>query len=130
MTRIAKLMTSLFVDMNFKSKDICEMCMEFYKKYKDNESSTFCSDYVYLMNEVLKREFKIKNRQARNEIIKTLGYGGWKHLWLTDNEEKYTDKEFFQMILGEIFYCSDRWCWDRFLRTNWLYLNYISKKES
>lgn len=80
----------------FKGKDICEMCMEFYKKYKNNEGNTFCSDYVSLMNEVLKREFKIKNKWARNEIIETLGYGGWNHLWLTDDEEKFTDKELLQ----------------------------------
>lgn len=49
-------------------------------------------------------------------------YGNWEHLWETDEEKSDTVEEMIESLAGEILYCSDRWTWDRVLRTNWIYL--------
>lgn len=103
----------------------CNVVIEYY-----NESAclidtlpfaTFEDDYRTLMQIVLQTVFKT-SRNVANDIIDNLGYGNWKHLWTTHDESEQSTGQIVNALVEEIFYCSDRWTWDRVLRCNWLYL--------
>ena len=111
--------------------DVCKKCMEFCKRNEDNNTANevLISDYRKLMTSVLKNEFHI-SKKASKSVIDSLGYGNWKHLWMTDEEKSKSIEEIKDTLIGEIFYCSDRWSWDRVLRVNWVFLRLLEKLNS
>ena len=106
----------------FKDKydRICHKCWLFTNKYEDKELDfeLFKSDYTKLLAYVLKRWFKVGSSAAAG-IINGLGCGNWEHLWETEDEKMQTDQEIVNYICKNIYYCGDRWSWDRVLRINW-----------
>lgn len=119
-------------------KDICTRCCDFYydnKEYRPTIKSkegqrklkAFLLRYRALMKSVLRARFGIRSKDTQDSIVKTLGLGNWEHLWETKDEEKLSTLEIKDNLIGEIFYCSDRWSWDRLLRVNWLALRLWSR---
>lgn len=51
----------------------------------------------------------------------TLVTGNWKRLHLTEDEEQIAKDEWLNKFHWEVFYCSDRWSFDRLMRCHWLY---------
>ena len=102
------------------SKNVCQLCMDFCNKYENySDMQLFIDEYKILMKKILKYNFKIPARCA-DEIICSLGQGNWEHLWETEEEQTImTPIKIKEYVLEEIFYCSDRWSWDRILRVNW-----------
>ena len=70
--------------------------------------------------------FGIKRKTAKN-IANNLGYGNWQKLWQTDEEKAASIQRYAHMLIGEVFYASDRMSWDRLLRINWTYLRMIER---
>lgn len=106
-----------------KRNEVCERCSNFSYKYDEapRDYTQMMLDYEKLMLFVLKKEFGI-NRKAAKGVIEALGWGNWEHLALTEEEETTTLEDMAEHLRGDIFYCQDRWTWDRVLRINWLYL--------
>lgn len=119
-----------------KKIDVCDLCCDFYNKFDINDMSDsvykkIIKEYKPLMITVLRQEFEV-SKKAADRIVDTLGYGNWEHLWETEKEKAETPFEISRALLGDIFYCSDRWTWDRVIRVNWMYLRLkaaVEKKE-
>lgn len=47
--------------------------------------------------------------------------GNWKRLHLTEDEKQVSPQEWLDKFRWEVFYCSDRWSFDRLMRCHWLY---------
>ena len=47
--------------------------------------------------------------------------GNWKRLHMTDDEKQITKDEWLDRFWIEVFYCSDRWSFDRLMRCHWFY---------
>ena len=106
--------------------------MDFSKKYDGfdytiNMASNFIDDYKRLMVKVL-RVFGLSKRNAL-DAIDEMGIGNWEHLWETKDEEKKSAKDFMEDVVGEVFYCSDRWSWDRIICVNWMYLRFVDRTK-
>ena len=61
------------------------------------------------------------NRKAVRVMWDTLCNGNWKRLHLTDEEEKRPREKWLEDFDADVFYCSDRWSLDRFVRCHWLW---------
>ena len=114
-----------------KKPDICDLCCKFYHDWnkvvlgsetKEGkiQLANFLKAYESLMKQVLKETFKVTSTVAK-DIINGLGQGNWEHLHETHNEEWETVRRIQENLIYDIFYCSDRWSWDRVLRVNWQY---------
>lgn len=88
-------------------------------EFSDDDLDSFIQDYKALMKLVLCRCLGVFGNL--DHVIEDACYGNWEHLWETDGEKSMTVADFVEYITGEVFYCSDRWSWDRFLRVNWAY---------
>lgn len=62
-------------------------------------------------------------------LFANLGYGNWKHLWETEEEEKETIDELCETLRWEVYYCSDRMSWDRLLRVHWIWQRIQRRKR-
>ena len=67
------------------------------------------------------------NRKTALGIADNLGYGNWRHLWLTEEEQALNLQRYAHRLVGEVFYASDRMSWDRLLRINWEYLRLLER---
>lgn len=47
--------------------------------------------------------------------------GNWERLHTTHAEDLLTARQIADRLADEVYYCSDRWSWDRLIRTQWLY---------
>lgn len=113
--------------------DICYLCMVFLRDYRNPNFSVeeldsapyyiyndnFIDNYKKLMKRVLKVKFKIRGNL--DNFIESAAYGNWEHFHETEEEKKESFEDVFEHLCHEIFYCSDRWSWDRIIRVNWLY---------
>lgn len=96
--------------------------MEFNNKW---DSKKWCSkmeaDYFKVVKSVMKYSLGIKEKEAIRWFFRYACWGNWEKIHETDEEKKITINELAQDLVDEIFYCSDRWSWDRLLRTHWIY---------
>lgn len=60
-------------------------------------------------------------------LWKNLAWGNWEHLHKTEEEEQYSEKEWFKKFVSDVFYCSDRWSLDRLERCHWQFRQWIKK---
>jgi hypothetical protein len=65
------------------------------------------------------------NRKARDYMWEELVRGNWKRLHLTEDEKSLSSYRWLDQLMGEVWYCSDRWSLDRLTRCHWLFRNYI-----
>ena len=104
--------------INESCKLSCEIANKWSKKPFESE---MILDYRSCIEKVMQTFFGIENISIINEFIDGCGLGNWEHMWLTEKEEKKTIDEWADALWGEVFYCSDRWSWDRLIRTNWIF---------
>lgn len=64
-------------------------------------------------------------RKARTFLWDNLVVGNWKHLHMTETEKTYGADDWLDLLVGEVFYCSDRWTMDRLVRCHWMYRQYM-----
>lgn len=60
-------------------------------------------------------------KKARRFLWDNLVRGNWRRLYLMDDEVKRTPKEWLEDFHWDVFYCSDRWSFDRLTRCHWMY---------
>ena len=48
------------------------------------------------------------NRKTALGIADNLGYGNWRHLWLTEEEQALSLQRYAHRLVGEVFYASNR----------------------
>ena len=76
--------------------------------------------YPEMMGLVLNIAFGM-DKTAAELFVYQACLGNWERLHETRIEQYATAKDYAEALLNDIFYCSDRWTWDRLLRIQWLY---------
>lgn len=106
---------------NDKEKfDVCEYCCKWFREVDGKSPIAVKDAYPKMMCKVLKEEFGIPNEAARS-FVENACYGNWERLHLTAIEKEIMAKDVAETLTWDVFYCSDRWSWDRVLRIQWLY---------
>ena len=55
-------------------------------------------------------------------------HNNWDHLHPTEEEKKKTKEELYNEFIDDVFYCSDRWGFDRLMRCQWKFRYWISNE--
>ena len=107
--------------MNKRDK-LCDICCSFASRWNGVKcwGKSIEDDYRKMMKRVAKKKLHIHG--DLDGLIDNLGYGNWSRLHENYSEINKDIPTLIYDLLGEVFYCSDRWNWDRFLRTNWIYI--------
>ena len=106
----------------------------FYDKYSEIEINidamkSIAEEYREIVCPALcKYNFKLNHKQAL-WLCDTLGQGNWKKMWTTEEDDAESDSEVCRLLIGDVFYCSDRMSWDRLTRINWQYQRLIRRIE-
>ena len=117
-----------FFDNNRLSIKICEECMQLtrndYKKVNVHDVSKkwerIFFDVCYYWG--------LNRRMAKFLFDEMCVYNNWNHLHPTDEEKDKSKEELYNDFRGDVFYCSDRWSFDRLMRCHWQFRYWISKE--
>lgn len=60
-------------------------------------------------------------KKARKYLWDNMLGGNWSRLHLTEDEEAVTGAEWLGALRDDVWYCSDRWTFDRLMRCHWRY---------
>lgn len=104
-------------DMEF---DICGYCCKWFNETEGKSPVTVRDTYPKMMRRVLKEHFHLPHKAAR-KFVDEACYGNWDRLHLTSLEKEASAEEVAESLRYDVFYCSDRWSWDRVIRVQWLY---------
>ena len=89
------------------------------------EGANWCADmeaqYLDAMRSVLKDWLGVHGHEAVESFLKGACHGNWERLHESCEEAKRDVAWYAEELVGEMFYCSDRWTWDRAMRIHWLY---------
>lgn len=108
------------------SKDVCSHCCKWASEHEDANPLAVRDDYPSMMRVVLRHKFGM-TKGAANEFIESACEGNWAKIYETDVERSTDAEDYAEMICGDVFYCSDRWSWDRVLRIQWLYRRLVDR---
>ena len=108
------------VKMEDELDELCAYCCEWRHEHENKSPQTICDDYPKMMRRVLKVWFHMPKKAAKT-FIDGACRGNWERLHLTAMEKAASAESYADEILGEVWYCSDRWSWDRVMRIQWLY---------
>lgn len=114
--------------MSKKEFDLCGFCCTWSNGLEGKSPLAVADAYPKMMRKVLKHRFGI-GRKAADRFIREACDGNWLKLHETDMERHASEEDYADMLLGDVFYCSDRWSWDRVLRVQWLYRVLVSRLE-
>jgi hypothetical protein len=64
------------------------------------------------------------NKATRRILWEDLVYGNWERLHMTDEERRLTPDDWLDKLYHEVWYCSDRWMFDRLTRCHWIWRQY------
>ena len=100
--------------------DLCEYCCAWVSDMREKSPATVRDAYPRMMRTVLKAGFHMGKRASRG-FIEDACCGNWLKLHETDVEREADAEAYMRMLIRDVWYCSDRWSWDRVLRVQWLY---------
>lgn len=100
--------------------DLCDYCCDWANKHRDTNPFKVRDDYPKMMRKVLKSLFHM-SKKAADTFIEDACYGNWKKIHETDVEQSTDEQTYANLLVSDVFYCSDRWSWDRVIRIQWLY---------
>jgi len=112
--------------------DVCDFCCEWSNSHRGSDPEDIRYDYPKMMMVVLTEKFGMSEWTA-NDFITTACVGNWKHMHETDEEKGYDANRYVSDLVDDVWYCSDRWSWDRVIRNQWRYqmiLQRIGWKET
>ena len=105
--------------------NIYQKCIIFCNKYnvdafcKGVNLGEFSKDYRWLVNNIMLFEFGFP-AHVRSKFINNQ-YTRWDHFVPTAEEDRKDIVDWAMDIVGEIFYCSDRWSLDKLIKISWMY---------
>ena len=112
--------------MSKRDFDACDYCCKWVARHKGTEPAEVMADYPKMMCKVLRHKFGL-SKSAAKVFVRTACEGNWLKLHETDVEKHVGSDVYAEMILGELFYISDRISFDRILRVQWLYQGLVRK---
>lgn len=118
------------IDEHRANKPYQDAC-EFYNKYKDKQPEDYTNDELIgdwqkVFNSVLK--YFGFNRRSRKYLFYNLCDGNWGRLHMTKEEEYRTETQWLVELTADVFYCSDRWSFDRLMRNHWKFRNVLYRR--
>jgi len=102
------------------AEDLYAYCCEWSSSHKGKDPAKVCDDYPELMKRVLTDKFKL-SEAAVTSFIMDACFGNWEKLHSTTIEKSADARAYADEIVGDVWYSSDRWSWDRVLRIQWMY---------
>lgn len=109
-----------------KEFDLCGYCCEWISTVSGKSPVDIADTYPRMMRKVLKHRFGFGKSSAK-EFIRSACYGNWTRLHETDMEKVASASDYANYLLDEVFYCSDRWSWDRVFRVQWIYRRLLDR---
>lgn len=100
--------------------ELCDFCCKWVNEHRGKTSQEVIDDYPAMMRRVLMDECFL-SKDAADAFIKDACFGNWDRLHETRIEKSLNERDYAYELLDDVFYCSDRWSWDRVLRVQWLY---------
>lgn len=100
--------------------EVCHVCCEWYDANVGKSPATVADTYPKMMRKVLTGLFGMSKKAAK-EFVRTACDSNWDRLHESRAEKELGAEQYADMLMGDVFYCSDRWMWDRVLRCQWLY---------
>lgn len=68
------------------------------------------------------------NKKSAIILWNSIGvYNNWKHLHKMKEEYNNTVEDWWSEFIWDVYYCSDRWTFDRLLRVQWKYRQWREK---
>ena len=113
----------MYEDIREYQHEVCSMCCKTANKWAEKPfEKEMILDYRMCIDKVMRAFFGIQIQEVIDRFIDTCGFGNWEKFWVTEDEEiDKTIDEWADDLWAEVFYCSDRWDWDRLIRTNWIF---------
>ena len=105
--------------------DICDYVCGWVHDNRGKSPKRVCDEYPEMMRKVL--ESFLIGSEAADEFIKCACAGNWERMHLTSLEMWINADTFANVLLDEVWYCSDRWSWDRVIRVQWLYRRLVDR---
>ena len=102
------------------SLETCERCCEWVHDNEDKSPLTVADSYSKMMAYVLRHEFHM-SKGAAKAFVDEACCGNWERMHETNAEKALGAKDYAELLRGDVWYCSDRWSWDRVIRVQWLY---------
>lgn len=112
--------------MSKKDFDACEFCCVWVNDKNGKSPHTVKDEYPVMMREVLVNLFGMKRKGAKF-FIENACYGNWERLHETAIEKCADAEDYAELLLSEVWYCSDLWTWDRVMRVQWLYQRLVER---
>ena len=100
--------------------DLCEYCCKWVHGLEGKSPLAVRDAYPRMMRKVLRHHCGM-GKEAASLFIEDACCGNWLKLHETDVERNASAGAYAEMLVGDVWYCSDRWSWDRVLRIQWLY---------
>lgn len=110
------------------SVDVCEKCCEWVHDCEDKSPLSVADSYPNMMCYVLKHKFLMTKSSAK-EFVSEACYGNWERLHETSAEKVLDAGQYASVLRDEVWYCSDRWSWDRVIRVQWLYKRLLERVQ-
>lgn len=109
-----------------KGFDLCSYCCQWANGLEGKSPLTVRDAYPKMMRKVLKERFGMPKEAAKRFIAEACE-GNWERLHETGVEKDVEAESYADMLIGDVWYCSDRWSWDRVLRIQWAYRRLVDK---
>lgn len=100
--------------------EVCDMCCRWVEDMRGQDAGSVAATYPGVMRRVLVNVFGM-SVSCSADFVKNACFGNWERFHETDHDRELKAKDFASMLLDDMFYCSDRWSWDRVIRIQWLY---------
>ena len=100
--------------------DLCGYCCAWVHENRGKSPESVVRSYPKMMRKVLVKNFGLSKKVA-DDFIDCMCRCNWNRLHETNIEKRASAATFANELLDDVFYCSDRWSWDRVLRIQWLY---------
>ena len=111
-----------------KEFDLCGFCCKWANKLDGASPAAVRDAYPKMMRKVLKERFGMPKKAAKL-FIDDACWGNSDKMHET-RIEKHAPAEFYaEELRDDVWYCSDRWSWDRVIRVQWLYRRLVDRCE-
>ena len=112
--------------MSKERVDVCEACCKWVHKCEGKSPAYVRDTYPKMMRVVLKEKFGMPKKAASVFIAEACN-GNWERLHETNIEEKVDAATYADYLVNDVWYCSDRWSWDRVIRVQWAYQRLVDR---
>jgi hypothetical protein len=111
-----------------KKFDLCDYCCKWVNDVDGKSPAAVRDAYPRMMRKVLKHRFGM-GKYAANMFIENACLGNWDRMHETSMENHVTAEMCADELRNDVWYCSDRWSWDRVIRIQWLYRRLADRCE-